>query len=221
MPKKHQRIGFPTKRQTMSWSELHVKTHWHHLDESLSRNRKQNKPRCYPQQQLGNNASKENLRARLFPILPRNPWIGTCPGTSRNLPPGIRPGTAPEPILAKTPWLKLLGKNLEKSPKKLGTSPKSGKDKWVLERNTQKKKKYFQKQNAQPLFLIPSPPQKKRVLFGQFCQVRSFHQRFPSSQGSDQFWREPFPSMSRSFSPYMTAMTQGLENHIRFRLGTI
>ena len=28
-----------------------------------------NKPRCYPQQRLGNNASKENLRARLFPIL--------------------------------------------------------------------------------------------------------------------------------------------------------
>ena len=26
-----------------------------------------NKPRCYPQQRLGNNASKENLHARLFP----------------------------------------------------------------------------------------------------------------------------------------------------------
>ena len=28
-----------------------------------------NKPRCHPQQRLGNNASKENLLARLFPIL--------------------------------------------------------------------------------------------------------------------------------------------------------
>ncbi len=163
MPKKHQRIGFPTKRQTMSWSELHVKTHWHHLDESLSRNRKQNKPRCYPQQQLGNNASKENLRARLFPILPRNPWIGTCPGTSRNLPPGIRPGTAPEPILAKTPWLKLLGKNLEKSPKKLGTSPKSGKNKWVLKKNTKKKKRLSE--TKCPASFFDSVPSTKKTSF--------------------------------------------------------
>ena len=29
----------------------------------------ENKPRCYPQQRLGNKASKENLRARLFPSL--------------------------------------------------------------------------------------------------------------------------------------------------------
>ena len=35
---------------------------------------RQNQPRCYPQQRSGNNASKENLRARLFPILGEVSW---------------------------------------------------------------------------------------------------------------------------------------------------
>ena len=39
------------------------------LLQQLSNSLQKKKPRCYPQQRLGNYASKENLRARLFPIL--------------------------------------------------------------------------------------------------------------------------------------------------------
>ena len=72
---------------------------------------KKNKPRCYPQQRLGNNASKENLRARLFPILRAHQWKNNqettpevvpehCPGT---LPGTTCPGTFPEPVVRKPP----------------------------------------------------------------------------------------------------------------------
>ena len=41
---------------------------WHQKDFPWTTGQtKNNKPRCYPQQRLGNNASKENLHARLFP----------------------------------------------------------------------------------------------------------------------------------------------------------
>ena len=39
------------------------------LLQQLSNSLQKKKPRCYPQQRLGNYANKENLRARLFPIL--------------------------------------------------------------------------------------------------------------------------------------------------------
>ena len=57
------------------WSLNDWYTHWPLADEPSKSSRTfengfwqtKNKPRCYPQQRLGNNASKENLHARLFP----------------------------------------------------------------------------------------------------------------------------------------------------------
>ena len=49
-----ERCRFHKKQKTCNNHQLQKKIH---------------KPRCYPQQRLGNNASKEHLHARLFPTL--------------------------------------------------------------------------------------------------------------------------------------------------------
>ena len=121
-PTKHRK--FTSDSQVLYY--IHLSLSKHQVAFSVSNIKTPNKPRCYPQQQLGNNASKENLRARLFPILPpqpvnrnlpwksRNSWIGTCrnlPGT-RGSERGSEPAPEPSPELVNRNLVRNLPRNL-------------------------------------------------------------------------------------------------------------
>ena len=60
-------LVFQPFRKTLC--EWHHQSCWYVISYILCK-----KTRCYPQQRLGNNASKENLRARIFPILGEVNW---------------------------------------------------------------------------------------------------------------------------------------------------
>ena len=60
-------LVFQPFRKTLC--EWHHQSCWYVISNILCK-----KTRCYPQQRLGNNASKENLRARIFPILGEVSW---------------------------------------------------------------------------------------------------------------------------------------------------